>query len=122
MNNPGPLLRLEQYAVAADRIASADKGTSRILIELARGIRMSGGTNMDFSAFDTRQMEEYATQAKASWGATDAYHEYEEKSKNRTADDEYNLGERLMQIFSELGKVKSRGTDSEDAQTIVRQL
>ena len=54
---------------------------------------------MDFSGFDTRQMEEYATQAKASWGATDAYHEYEEKLKNRTADDEYNLGERLMQIF-----------------------
>ena len=77
---------------------------------------------MDFSAFDTRQMEEYAVQAKESWGATGAYHEYEEKSKNRTVEEENNLSEQLMQIFVELGKVKDNGPDSEEAQILVRQL
>ena len=77
---------------------------------------------MDFSAFDARQMEEYAVQAKESWGATGAYHEYEEKSKNRTVEEENNLSEQLMQIFVELGKVKDNGPDSEEAQILVRQL
>lgn len=41
------------------------------LIELARGIQATGGKkHMDFSAFDTKKMDEYAARAKASWGAT----------------------------------------------------
>ena len=36
------------------------------LIDLARGIRMMGVNNLDFSAFDTRQIDEYARQAKAA--------------------------------------------------------
>lgn len=35
---------------------------------------------MSFEAFDTRKIDEYAAQAKASWGKTDAYKEYEQKS------------------------------------------
>jgi len=31
-----------------------------------------------------KKIDEYAAQAKASWGKTDAYKEYEEKSKGRT--------------------------------------
>lgn len=34
---------------------------------------------MSFDAFDTRKIDEYAEQAKASWGKTDAYKEYEKK-------------------------------------------
>ena len=37
------------------------------LIELARGIKTIGVKHMDFTAFDTRKMDEYAKQAKASW-------------------------------------------------------
>ena len=92
------------------------------LIELACGIKTTGGPNMDFAAFDTRQMEEYASQAKATWGATDAYHEFEEKSKDRTAKEELALGEQLMQIFAELGKVKDNGPASKEAQGLIMQL
>ena len=53
------------------------------LIELARGIKETGGNTMDFSAFDTSRMEEYAAQAKASWGDTAAYKEFKEKAKDR---------------------------------------
>ena len=41
------------------------------LIVLARGIKTTGvKQNMDFSAFDTKKIEEYTAQAKASWGET----------------------------------------------------
>ena len=53
------------------------------LIDLARGIKMIGVKHMSFEAFDTRKLDEYARQAKASWGQTDAYKEYEKKSVGR---------------------------------------
>ena len=33
---------------------------------------------------DTRKIDKYAAQAKASWGTTDAYKEYEQNSVGRT--------------------------------------
>lgn len=58
------------------------------LIALARGIQTLGVKYMDFTAFDTKKMDEYAKQAKESWGHTAEYQEYEEKSegvpKNRS--------------------------------------
>ncbi len=52
------------------------------LITFARGIQGIGVKNMDFSAFDAKKIDEYTAQAKATWGKTDAYKEYEEKTKN----------------------------------------
>ena len=37
------------------------------LIALARGIE-AGGIRMDFKAFDTKKIDEYAAQAKKAWG------------------------------------------------------
>lgn len=54
------------------------------LIDLARGIKRIGVKNMSFDAFDTKKMDEYAAQAKASWGKTDAYKEFEKKSEGRS--------------------------------------
>ena len=56
------------------------------LITFARGIRGIGVKNMknmDFSAFDVKKLDEYAAQAKAAWGQTEAYKEFEEKEKGR---------------------------------------
>ena len=92
------------------------------LIDLAREIKEGGTAQMDFSAFDTAKMEEYAAQAKASWGTTAAYREYEEKTKNRPAEEELELGEQMMQIFAELGKVKDGSPASEEAQALVKKL
>ena len=57
------------------------------LIDLAVGIKAIGVKPLTFDAFDTRKIDEYAAQAKASWGTTPAYKEYEEKSKGRTKED-----------------------------------
>ena len=54
------------------------------LIRFARGIQFTGGKTMDFSAFDTKKLDDYARQAKKQWGATAAYKEFQRKSEKRS--------------------------------------
>ena len=61
---------------------------------------------MDFSVFDTAQMDAYAKQAKEQWGETDAYKEFEQKSQGRSRDEEQLIAERFMQKFADFGKIK----------------
>ncbi len=51
------------------------------LILFARGIQMVGVRTMDFTAFDTKKLDEYAKQAKATWGTTRQFQEYEDKRR-----------------------------------------
>ena len=80
------------------------------LIDLARGIKAIGVKHMSFEAFDTRKIDEYAERAKASWGTTDAYKEYERKSAGRTEETQQKLNVEMMNIFAEFGKIKKYGT------------
>ena len=77
---------------------------------------------MDFSAFDTKKIDEYAAQAKAAWGDTPAYREYERKSEHRTKAETAALGEQLMGIFAEFGAIRNEDPASEPAQGLVRKL
>lgn len=92
------------------------------LIELARGIKMIGVKKLDFTAFDTRKMDEYAKQAKASWGQTPEYREFEEKSKNRSKEDEQKISVKLMGIFAEFGKMKQLKPFDDVVQKQVKKL
>lgn len=92
------------------------------LIDLARGIKMIGVRNMDFSAFDTKKIDEYAAQAKASWGNTPEYHEYEEKAKDRTVEQQKSINVQMMDIFVEFGKIREEDPSSERAQVLVKTL
>ena len=56
------------------------------LIALAEKIRTTGGNVMDFNAFDTQKIKEYAERAKKEWGKTTEYQEFE--AKNSPADAE----------------------------------
>lgn len=78
------------------------------LISLARGIKSTGGTTMNFKAFDTSKMEEYARQAKSAWGTTREYQEFEKKSSGRTPEEEKALGQQLMGIFKKFGALKEK--------------
>ena len=49
------------------------------LITFAREIKEKGANNMDFTAFDSSKLDEYARKAKEQWGQTPAYKEYAEK-------------------------------------------
>ena len=93
------------------------------LIKLARGIQSTGVKKiMDFKAFDTKKMDDYAKQAKESYGSTTAYKEYEEKSKGRTKEDEKSLGIGMMNIFAEIGKMLSLEPSDEAVQAKVAEL
>ncbi len=92
------------------------------LILLARGIKLVGGRSMDFSAFDSKKLDEYARQAKASWGKTEAYQEFEAKSKGRSEAKEEALAKGLMEIFAELGRIKEAAPSDEAAQSLVKKL
>ncbi len=104
------------------RLLTLKKEHIENLITLARGIKRVGGTYMDFSAFDAKKLEEYARQAKQSWGNTDAYRQFREKSKERTGEAEASLGEGLMAIFARIGQIKDSPPESAAAQALIRQL
>ncbi|MBR5178636.1 MAG: MerR family transcriptional regulator [Lachnospiraceae bacterium] len=93
------------------------------LLNLARGIKQIGVNKaMDFTAFDTKKIDEYAAQAKKTWGDTDAYKEYEEKSKGRTSEDNANIAKDIMKIFTEFGGMKDQEPGSEAVQKQVKKL
>lgn len=93
------------------------------LIDLARGLKAMGVNHlMDFEPFDTRKIDEYAAQAKASWGATPEYKEYEKKSSGRTAKENAMLSKQMMDIFAELGAIRKEYPSSGAAQALVKKL
>ncbi len=94
------------------------------LITFARGIRGIGVKNMDFTAFDAKKLDEYAAQAKASWGKTDAYKEFEEKEKNRTKEQSEQIAEGMMALFMEFGLLlkEDKAADSKEVQAQVKKL
>ena len=93
------------------------------LISLAREIKASGGkTKMDFSAFDTKKMDEYAAKAKETWGETPEYREYEQKAKGRSKAETMEISSQMMDIFAEFGTIRNGDPASPEAQALVRKL
>ncbi len=90
------------------------------LILLAKGLKMKGLKHMDFSAFDTRKIDDYTAQAKAAWGQTNAWKEYE--SRRRTAEDNKQAGQRLMNMIAAFGQRRGIDPSCEEAQQMVQQL
>ena len=77
---------------------------------------------MDFSPFDRSQIEQYAAQAKAKWGKTDAYREYEQKLKGRTKAQSDAINGQVTDFFIRMGKLRGQSPDSEEVQNWVRDL
>lgn len=66
------------------------------------------------------RFEQYSLEAKNAWGKTDAYKEYEHRSKGRTKEEEQSYGLQLMDIFREFGLL--RDSDPEEAGYLVVKL
>lgn len=92
------------------------------LIDFARGIQMIGVKTLDFSAFDTRKIDEYAQQAKATYGKSREYREFVEKSSNWTEDEEENIQKEFAEIFVEFGALLNKSPQDEAVQRQVRKL
>ena len=107
----------KQIAVMQERI---NKLQDRIA--LARGILTVGVKYMDFENFDPKKMDEHSAQAKALYGKTDAYKEFQQKSASRTKEQELDLGAQVMDFFARLGKMRPCEPDCETAQSWAKEL
>ena len=95
------------------------------LIDLAVEIKSMGVnelTREGFEAFDTRKIDEYARKAKETWGTTDAYKEYEQKSKGRTREEQAQIHRHMMDIFREFGEIRNEDPAGPEAQAQVKKL
>lgn len=92
------------------------------VIAHARSIQKTGVISMNFDAFDTKKMDAYAAQAREKWGHTDAYRESQQKTAGKTAQQLLETGEALMDIFRELGAIKTADPASPEAQALVEKL
>ena len=75
---------------------------------------------MDFSKFDTSEIEKYTAEAKQKWGKTPAWQEFEKKivtprQAQESADD-------LMDIFARFGAIRGTSPASKGAQALVAEL
>lgn len=92
------------------------------LIDFARKIKKTGVNKMDFHVFDTTKMDEYARKAKEQWGQTKEYKEYEERVNSRSTDTQIMLGQNLMLVFVEFGKMLDKKPEDAEVQKEVKKL
>ena len=77
---------------------------------------------MDFSAYDNSTQERYAAEAKKRWGETDAYKEFQQKTKDHSKAEIRSAGDGLMDIFTEIGAIRHTAPESAEAQALVEKL
>lgn len=99
------------------------------LIALTQGILMRGVAHIpaqvtagDFEAFDNKALDAYVKRAKAAYGHTAAYREFEEKSKDRTTADNLHLEGEIMGFFARLGEMRALDPSDPSVQQVVADL
>ena len=67
---------------------------------------------------------DYKTESRSRWGATAAYREHEQKTKNYTKEKWTEANDGMMAIFAEFAAYKDSGAsaDSAEAQVLVAKL
>ena len=91
-------------------------------IHLANGINLMGVKNLKFKNWDPKKIDEYSAQAETLYGKTDAWQEYQQKSKGRSKGQEQALGEGILELFTKLGAMKEMSPESREVQSWVQQL
>ncbi|MBE6951807.1 MAG: MerR family transcriptional regulator [Ruminococcaceae bacterium] len=112
----------DPIAALADQIRLLELKREHLdqVIAHARQIQKTGVMNMDFKPYDTAKLDEYASQAKARWGHTDAWRESQEK--NKTRQQEISDADGLMDIFRRLGTIRTGSPASAEAQALIAEL
>jgi len=98
-------------------LLEAKKERLEAVIGQAKEIRKRGSFDMKKDRFDV-----YTEKAKAQWGDTSAWKEFEEKSEGRSAQRERELGDGLMEIFARMGQIRQQDPAAPEAQALVKEL
>ena len=77
---------------------------------------------MSFKAFDKTKLDAYQAQAKEKWGKTQAFKEFEQKTKDQSSDEQLSAGQQLMDIFREFGQIRDQDPAGAQAQALVQKL
>ncbi len=85
------------------------------LILYANEIMDKGESVMEFNAFDNSLIEDYKKEAKQRWGETSPFKEYEQRGKDQN-------GDKLMQIFAQIGKLKNLSAKDTKVQSKIAEL
>ncbi len=92
------------------------------LINMCRGLKTRGVRKLDFTAFDSSKLDEYAKRAKEKWGNTEQFKEFEDKSAKRSKQAEETITADFMKIFAEFGALKDGDPASKEVQSLVEKL
>lgn len=92
------------------------------ILSLAREIQKTGVIPMEFSTFDTSQIDAYRERVRKQWGRTPEFAEFEERSQGRSREQEQEAAAGLMDLFAGFGALRSQGPASPEAQRQVKAL
>jgi len=75
-------------------------------------------------SFENSEFEKYKNEVQEKWGATEAYKEYQEKTKDYSADKWNNIADGMNQVLAEFAVCMKNGEtpDSTQAQSLVKKL
>ena len=95
------------------------------LIELINK-SIKGDKEMSFKEFDNSKIEEnkrkYAEKVKNSWGNTNAYKSYEEKTKNYDENSWNTINKGMEEILKEFAENRDKDVNSDIVQSLVEKL
>lgn len=114
----------DRNRVLEQQIALLEKKRERLeyMTNMARGIKLTGVRYLDFTGFSVNKIDDYAAQAKTLYGKTDAYREYEQKARSRTAEQSRAVNDRVMDFFVRLGTMRQLSPGSAEVQAWVKEL
>ncbi len=118
LDSPG----FDPISALADQIRLLELKRDRLnrVIAHARAIQQTGVMELNFKPFDTTEQDHYAAEAKAKWGKTDAWREFESKGKSKQ--EHQAAGDAMMDIFREMGRLRDQSPDAPEVQALVKQL
>jgi DNA-binding transcriptional MerR regulator len=86
---------------------------------------LKGEDSMSIKEFDMKKIDEareqYAEEAKARWGSTDAYKESEKRTAKYTKEDWAQMSAKSEAIFKNFAELRNTDPASDAAQSLVRQ-
>ena len=96
--------------------AKAEQLQNRVY--LAKGMKLMGVKYLEFKNWDPKKIDEYEAQAENLYGKTEAWKQYRAKPAKQVND----AAAKVMDFFTELGKLKDQSPESDEVQNWVKGL
>lgn len=121
LNNP----LFNRRAVLNDQLALLKlrkKHIEKLIVLAEKNMMEEGSVDMDFSAFDRTEMDQYAEEARERWGGTAAYEESRKKMQSYGKEDYDRLTADMGSVFAEFARLRGSDPTAPEAQAAVQKL